>query len=291
MIAGGRLDLGITVGTKCNFRCRHCLVDSDLGSSKLTSGEVSLQIRTINKYRPRSVIFTGGEPTLCLKEIREILASVDNPDKTRFRMVTNGHFAVTAAAAEKTLGSLKGLSGVQMSYDKFHAEFIPVSNVHNLAAACSKLRLAFSLVSAVESPADVLFLNPVKLKGVNITLQKILPIGSAKKNALAYGYQTFEREVLKKKCPNLGGLVYNCGAGFTTCCAFLSSRADKKNYVHPTPEEHWDSPFYKFISGFSLGELLHMSGLPETALSPADSTACALCARILPGLLEARAAG
>ena len=286
MTAGGSLDLGITIGTKCNFGCRHCLVDRELGSCRISGREVSLQIETINKYHPRSVIFTGGEPTLCIKEVKRILSSVEKPEITRFRMVTNGHFAVTPAAAEKTLKSLKGLSSVQMSYDRFHAEFVPVSHIYNLSAACLKLKLAFSIVSSIESPADILFTTALGLKGVPITLQKILPIGRAKKNKIAYGYKELELEVLKKKCPNLGGLVYNCGSGFTVCCAFLASRCDKRGYVHATPEEHWRSPFYKLLSEFSFGELLRMAGLTVKVLNPADSAPCALCSRVLPILLR-----
>ncbi|HAH31595.1 MAG TPA: hypothetical protein DCL44_04710 [Elusimicrobia bacterium] len=286
MSGAGNLELGITVGTRCNFQCRHCIVDRNLGRKKISSREVSLQIETINKYHPRSLIFTGGEPTLYIKEITKILSAIDDPNKIRTRIVTNGHFAISPASAEKTLRSFSVLHSVQMSYDKFHAKFAPVTHIYNLFEACAKLNLSFSIVCAIESPLDLVFLNSIKLPGVPITIQKVLSIGNAKKNAIEYRYKRVDGNVFKKTCPNLGKLVYNCGFGFTTCCAFLASASDNRNYVHPTVEIHRRSRFYKLISRFSFGRLLQMSGLPKKNLSPADSDPCVLCSHVIPRILK-----
>ncbi len=283
-----KLDLGITVGTVCNIRCRHCLVDNNLGSRRITGSEIGRLVSEINRYKPRELIFTGGEPVLFTGEINSILSSIDGPDRIHTTIITNGCFASTPARAVKTLKSFKALNSVQMSYDKFHAEFVPEACLHNLLAACRKLNLSFSLVCAIQAPLDLIFLNKLNLAGVPVTTQKILPIGRAKENALNYTYPAFDTKVLRKKCPNIGRLVYNCGAGFTTCCGFLASKAGNSMYVHRTIAAHLRSRFFELISRHTFGELLLLAGLPKDGLSPSHSASCALCEHIVPGILSSK---
>lgn len=280
-----KLDLGITVGTVCNIRCRHCLVDENLGSRRITKSEIGHLVSAINRYKPRELIFTGGEPVLFTGEINSILSAIDRPDRIHTSIITNGYFASTPAAAVKTLKSFKALNSVQMSYDKFHAEFVPEACINNLLAACRKLNLSFGLVCAIETPLDLIFLNKLKLARVPVTTQKILPIGHAKKNALNYSYPAFDEKVLRKKCPNIGRLVYNCGCGFTTCCGFLASKPGNSMYVHRTIAAHLCSRFHELISRHTFGELLLLAGLSKDSLSPAHSAPCALCEHIIPGIL------
>ncbi len=173
-----------------------------------------------------------------------------------------------------------------MSYDKYHAEFVPEDCVHNLREACRQLNISFGLVCAIQAPADLIFLNKLNLAGVPVATQKILPIGRAKDNALSYSYPAFDANVLRKKCPNLGRLVYNCGSGFTTCCGFLASRPGNSRYVHRTITAHLRSRFYKLISSHTFGDLLRLAGLSKDGLSPAHSAPCMLCEHIVPGLLS-----
>lgn len=287
----GSLSLGITVGTECNFRCRHCLVDERLGNKKISRIEIQRLISEIDTHSPRAIVFTGGEPTLYLKEINAILSAIAATQKIKVKVITNGHFAVNPAAAEKTLKSFRLLNGVSVSYDKFHSEFVREAHIHNLYEACHKLGLSFSVMCAIQSPLDLTFLNKLKLSGISITTQKILPIGNAKANGLEYGYQQFEDMVLKRKCPNLGGLVYNCGFGFTVCCGFLASESDNRRYVHQTIAEHRGSPFYQLISKYSFGELLRKAGMSKKQLSPVHSSPCSLCAHIVPRILHCPQSG
>jgi len=130
MSDGGSLNLGITVGTKCNFRCRHCLVDENLGSKKISRSEIKLLISEINKHTPRTLVFTGGEPTLYVNEINAILSALDATQEIKVRIITNGYFALNSVATVKVLKSFKLLNGVSMSYDRFHSEFIPEAHVN-----------------------------------------------------------------------------------------------------------------------------------------------------------------
>lgn len=283
-----KLDLGITVGTVCNIRCRHCLVDNNLGSRRITESEIGRLVVEINRYKPRELIFTGGEPVLFTGEINRILSSIEKLERIHTTIITNGRFASTQAKAVKTLKSFKALNSVQMSYDKFHAEFVPEACIHNLLAACRERNISFSLVCAIQAPLDLIFLNKLKLAGVPVTTQKILPIGRAKENALSYSYPAFDAKVLRKKCPNIGRLVYNCGCGYTTCCGFLASRPGNNRYVHRTIAAHLRSRFFELISSNTFGDLLHLAGLSKDGLSPAHSASCALCEHIVPGILSSK---
>jgi hypothetical protein len=202
-------------------------------------------------------------------------------------MITNGHFATTLASARRTLRALSPLSSVQLSYDRFHAEFLPADNVANLNAACEELHIRFSVVASIESPLDMLFWEQRKLlPGVDIHFQKVIPMGRAAKNKLAYRYPDFDPSVLDKKCPDLGKIVYNCGSGFTVCCSFLADRSGIGKYVHPTLQEHLDSPFYELISRRTFGEMLPIAGFNRKKLSASESSPCALCLKLVPRILK-----
>ena len=286
MSAEAGLELGISIGTRCTFKCRHCIVGHNKKARKVTGREISLLAATINKYRPRSVVFTGGEPTLYLKEINRIISHVKQADQIEFRLVTNGYFAKTTAASVQKLKTLVSINAVQLSYDEFHAEFLQLDRLHNLRAACKKLNISFSLVVSIRSPLDMLIVNGLgPLPGVNIAFQKVLAMGEAANNDLGYRYDAFDPSVLEKRCPNLGKLVYNCGSGFTVCCAQLAELPDRRDFVHPSVGEHTESRFYRLISKFTFGELLNISKLKTKDLGPADSAPCMLCAKIVPAIL------
>ena len=278
--------IGITVGTECNIRCRHCLVDAKLASKRITIKEIALLNGEIGKYSPKLLIFTGGEPTLYTEEINEITSSLKESSKTEIKIVTNGQFAKTADAAREVLGRFRALTGVAVSYDKFHAEFVPESSIRNLIQACGVMGLPFSIMCAIESPLDLTILNGLKLSGTRISTQKVLPIAKAKKNSLKYEYPEFDEKTLGKKCPNLGGIMYNCGSGFTICCGFLASGGDKSSYVHRTIGGHLRSRFHQLISKHSFGQLLRLAGTSRDQLLPKHSDPCTICSLLVPRLLR-----
>lgn len=278
--------IGITVGTECNIRCRHCLVDEKLASKRITNKEVLHLKGEIAKYLPKLIVFTGGEPTLYIEEINEIVSSLPKSSKIEIKIITNGRFAQTLDAAREVLGRFKSLTSVAMSYDKFHAEFVPESCVRNLVEACGMVGLPFNVMCAIESPLDLTILNCFKLSGTRIATQKVLPIANANINGFEYEYPEFDEEILKKKCPNLGGIVYNCGRGFTVCCGFLASGGDTVRYVHSTIAGHLRSRFHKMISGHTFAQLLRLSGISRDQLLPKHSDPCAICSLLVPRLLR-----
>jgi hypothetical protein len=278
--------LAVTVGTKCNIRCRHCLVDKDLGADAISKDEIQLVVSEINKYSPDTILLTGGEPTLFIEEIQQIISGIDSSLSPKLKLITNAHFAETTAAAVKVLRSIKGLAGVIVSYDKFHAEFVTGQNIINLLDACDALKIGAGIACAIEAPMDLTFLNSIKRPGLAISVQQILPLGHAKEHSLEYRYPFFDPGVLGKKCPNLGGMVYNCGSGFTVCCGPLASSPSKSRYIHGTIAEHFQSEFYSIVSERTFGEMAELSGIKVSQFLPAHSSPCQICSLLVPKILN-----
>lgn len=92
----------------------------------------------------------GGEPFLYLDITKHIVTEAKLLAIGEIWIITNGYWAQDDRSTEKKLQELKyaGLSGITVSVDAFHQEYIPIEYVKR-ALACS-LRLGFDTV-AVDS--------------------------------------------------------------------------------------------------------------------------------------------
>jgi len=270
-------EIGIVVGYKCNFSCSHC-VTSKYKPYRLTLKEIQLLISEINKHNLRSILFVGGEPTLYIRDINKIISKLNNLERKKIKITTNGHFAIDINSTKKILKSFLYLNAVQLSYDKFHSKFLPFQNVRILYNVCNELGIDFSVILTIDSPLDVYIAKKLsKIGKFEIGIQKVLPLGKAKKNKISYLYPTFDKNVLKKFCPSLGKIKYLCGQGFSICCSALVYNASVEGTVHPTIEEHLNSHFYKMISSFRLSEIAKKLKVSLNELSPQHSSECLLC--------------
>lgn len=278
----------INLGFNCNFRCDHCANGRET-RKKLSSAEISAVVSAINKYGARRIHFIGGEPTLYLEDIRAILARTGAGKNRKVIVTTNGSFAASEAAAVFVLSSIPHLQKVQLSYDKFHARFLPLSKIKNLYAVCRKMGLDFGMLSAIQSPTDMVILRSVNEIGrFPISVQKVLPQGNAVKTGATYAcYRTLEKKVLKGRCPDRKNLIYFCGKGFTSCCSSLILNTGIKGICHKTPEGLFRSKFHKLIGKHNFGELAELAGISVRELKPEHSSPCNLCEHIFKsGLLR-----
>lgn len=265
------------MGYACNFKCAHCSLTED-HRLKLTSKEVDLLSGVIRRYKPPSVLFVGGEPTFYTDIANAILRKSGDLAKISFRITTNGYFASTKSDAVKSLSAFSKLDMVQLSYDKFHAKFLPFKNIRNLFLACRELGKSFNVTCAVESPMDVLLAEKIKNAGrFNIAIQRVLPIGSAKKNNIKYPYPSLDEEVLSKSCPNKGKIMYFCGRGFSACCSNLVFNSRDKFMIHKTIGAHVKSRFYQKVIHSNFGQFAGELGLTAKDLRPEHSIQCNLC--------------
>lgn len=270
------------VGYKCNFRCSHCLI-SDKKQQELSEPEIRSLRGLLAAKKFESVLFIGGEPTLYIDTINRVLEGYLPGPETVIAITTNGHFANTEASAVETLKSIHGLNFVQVSYDNYHKRFVKISNIQNLYSASKKLGMGFAVLVAILSPLDLVLLQELKAAGItgsHVRVQGVHAIGAAAANQLEYSYPSFNPDVLKKKCPKDGTVVYICGEGFTVCCSHLAFERENADFVHPTIEQHAASRFYRLISRFSFAELMAKAGVGADELEPRHSYPCALCGHV-----------
>ena len=273
--------LAIAIGTKCNFRCRHCTIFNTDKNRSPRPDEIKTLRSAVRKLAPGRLLFTGGEPTLYIPQIKNIVAAHPELRNCQVVVTTNGHFAGTKEKTRAFLSSLKFVNHIQMSYDKFHAEFVPIANVKNLYEVAREMNKEFSLLFAIESPMDLQLLPTIKKTGnFSVGIQKILPLGEAKNNHTDFQHPGFDSEVLRKKCPNSDTMTYMCGKGFSWCCSELVFCNPHIACSHKTVAEHLASKFYKLISKNSFGSLMRQFSIPKKALLPLHSEECMLCSYI-----------
>lgn len=243
----------------------------------LSEKERELIANSVIKNKIRNVLFVGGEPTLYIKDMNDIISRF-GPAKPEIMMTTNGHFAQSEEAAVKVLSSVAGLSWVNLSYDGLHEKFLPEANIGHLFSACGKMKIGFDVLMALRSPMDLLLLNKLRKVGkFPVRIQKLLPAGAARKNDLGFRYPSFDKKVFTAVCPTRKKLIYLCGEGFTCCCASLAFESSSGRFVHPTVEGHFKSDFYKLISKNTLGGIARKFGLYKAEMAPEYSSPCVLC--------------
>lgn len=282
--------IGIIVGYKCNFRCKHCLI-SEKKQRELSESEIQNLRKLLVERDFKSVLFIGGEPTLYIDTINRIMEGFSPKPSAVIAITTNAHFATSEASAEETLKKIHGLNCVQVSYDNYHKSFVSLSNIKNLYLASKKLGMQFAVLVAVISPLDLVLLRQLKEVGISekkVRVQGIHAIGDAAANRLEYFYPSFNEAVLKWKCPNDGHMVYICGEGFTICCSHLAFEQKNNDFVHRTINGHLRSKFFSLISQFSFEELMLKAGVEADELRPGHSYPCALCALIFKRMREKR---
>lgn len=273
-------ELAIEVGDKCNFNCKHCGIGKSR-NLRLSSQEITLLIQSIAEYGFKELLFVGGETTLYVKEINQILGGLSGRTSPKVTITTNGYFAESKTKAKKMLSSIKKLDVLQLSYDKYHCKFLPFERVENLKAACADLKIGFFVLTAIQDPMDLVLLKKLwKLGDIPVGISKILPIGNAKDNGLAMRYPCFDKKILGEKCPGSGRLVYLCGRGFSTCCSILVKKEGTAALVGCTVSDYVKSQFYSLISNKSFSQIAKKFNVSVEDLPSECSNACVLCERI-----------
>ena len=276
-------ELGITLGERCNFRCRHC--SSYLQPPhELSKKEIGLIRDTIQEYCVKDLLLAGGEPTLYVEKANRILTGLPGLENFSVRTTTNGHFGRSLSEAKKVLKSFARLTDVQVSYDRFHADYLPFENIGNIFQACRELGIRFSVSFCVSDPLDMVLLEKLKRFGsFSVGVQKVLPVGAAAMNGLGYKHPEFDKEVLSKSCPRKGKVVYLGGCGFSICCSTLVLSDKNNKFSHPTLKEHLESDFYKLVSRKRFGDIAGQLKVPENEFLPVHSDPCSMCEYLFLG--------
>lgn len=266
----------VVLGYRCNFKCAHCIVGDKKGTG-LTAAEKELVAGTVRRSGAGNLLFVGGEPTLYIPDMNEIVSKLGN-SLPNIRMTTNGHFAKSKAAAVKVLRRIPGLSGVNLSYDSLHEKFLPEENIENLYRACIDCGLNFAVLLSLRSPMDLALLKRINKAGkFRVLIQKMLPVGAAKANDLGFKYPSFDDGVFSMHCPTRDNLIYMCGQGFTVCCGALAFGPGVSRAVFPTLEGLMSSEFYKLVAKNSFSGMIKKLKLSALRFKPEHSAPCVLC--------------
>jgi len=270
-------DIAIEVGDRCNFKCEHC-GSGDGKNRKLSKNEISLIQNETLKYKFERLLFVGGETTLYVQEINQVLSGLKTLSNAKVTITTNGHFAKTVPAARAMLSDFLRLDSVQLSYDKFHCKFLPFKRVRNLRNACKSLGIEFSVLTAIQDPMDLVLLKTLwKLDGVRVGISKVLPIGNAKRNNIGMQYPCFNKDVLLERCPGLNSIIYLCGRGFTSCCSVLTRNNKGDALFGETVDGFLKKPFYSMMASSTFSDLAKKFKVSVNGLGPEYSSHCVLC--------------
>lgn len=149
--------VGINLTAKCNATCAHCCVESSpRNAAALEDDQVDRLIEDLIAHPDvREVGFTGGEPLLRRERFLQLVRRVTDAGLTA-TCVTNGFWAITPKAAAATFRELEevGLSSLTISFDDFHAPFVPVKRIRNALDAAARSSVPTILNMAVSRSQD-----------------------------------------------------------------------------------------------------------------------------------------
>lgn len=249
--ASTQLILMVTLG--CNSGCAHCCLACSPRKLNLsmTEDEIVSYIQQAYDYGIRSVCFSGGEPLLL-----DLRAPMDLADSLHMfiDIRTNAFWADDPSGALSVLQYLQflGLSRLGLSYDSYHAKFIPPSHITNALAAARELYLPVYLdwvgLQSYEQVLAYLHLSEDELRYVGTPLK----VGSA----VQLGYEHFNyipAEEVHLACEDDRLLTIFPGgyASLHPCCwvnPALLRRVGSNGWIKELDEEMAYSPAVAFLA-------------------------------------------
>ena len=175
--------LVINIDSKCNAACLHCCFSCAPDSTDRISENEIDSILGLIKDRDdlRQVAITGGEPLLRYNEVIKIIKKSSEAGKD-VTLITNGFWAKDIDIANEVLMELIncGLKAITVSYDYFHAKYIPVSAVKNLFSALKKYDISVALNMVVDrehNGTEIINKLGETVFGVPITMVPVSRVG------------------------------------------------------------------------------------------------------------------
>lgn len=147
--------LGIMLTRKCNASCNICCISCTPECTERLDVEKVKAYIASTKDTPtiKGISFTGGEPFLYYKSLKELVIYASNIGK-QVTVMTNGFWASNYEFTLRRLKELRkiGVKTLGISYDEFHSEFIPPQNIKNILRAANFMSFPISI-------------NTIQLKG------------------------------------------------------------------------------------------------------------------------------
>lgn len=131
LLAHGIQMIHVMPGYKCNLYCTHCGNNSGPNASDaLNTDELNSLSRCMSLHSPRKLLFTGGEPTLYIDIINQIISAHADKDNLIVQITSNGWYAKGGRKLIlKVLQKIEQLNHLQLSYDVFHGSLLNFEDI------------------------------------------------------------------------------------------------------------------------------------------------------------------
>ena len=223
--------IAIVVDQKCNIQCDHCCFSSSPRSQGHLRDEDILSIvdQAIANVNIRTVGFSGGEAMLRKRVIIQALERLHANNMTA-SITTNCFWGRKPAIADRLVNELKckGLSILTISYDYFHAQFIPVSCISNVLEACRRHHLQARINIAVTHSHDAAHVVQQlgdSVLGVPISIFPIQPVGRGA-SVPDDDIIRVENEPANMRCPGFEPTFHFDGRIYP-CCSIRNSSVEE----------------------------------------------------------------
>jgi len=132
--------LGIFLTYKCNLKCCHCSQKGEEDRGAVMDYNLLMSV-LINASRLgcRYISLSGGEPFL-VYDLLEIASKTCDQRSMYCAVVTNGWWAKNKSVCVDKLSALYGVSSISISWDPWHAEYVPVDRIRTLITIAKKLK-------------------------------------------------------------------------------------------------------------------------------------------------------
>jgi len=165
--------------------------------------------------------FSGGEAFLHFDLLKELISISSSLGKST-SVITNGFWADDYEKVEKRVVELKkaGLTVLGMSYDEFHAKFVPAHNIKNLIRAAKKLDIRATIQAVIlndSNVGDIINKIGADLSCIDIQFVPCSNVGNAAKNI---NPDRFIRETLPRGlfCGKKGSFPVDYDGTIRPCC-------------------------------------------------------------------------
>lgn len=174
--------VGLVLTLQCNFQCSHCITESTWSQTETIQLEDAHALIDEIACESECICFTGGE-CLLRKELLIDCMKYAHKKGLNVTMVTNGFWAVDDTVTRNTLKELSeaGLSGLCISFDRFHTPYVSKENSFRIAHLSKEFNLKH--VIRICTTKDDAFLeniiNENKDTGIRFQIVKTLRLGRA----------------------------------------------------------------------------------------------------------------
>jgi hypothetical protein len=134
--------ISIMITFNCPIQCKHCYLRC--GPSRRENLDFSGLRRWFGEAKSsgelKGIIISGGEPFVDMRRLETLVAWAEEIDLPA-AVLSSGFWGKTLDDSRKILKRLPGLTGLALSVDRFHQEFVPLEYLKNIVTAATELEL------------------------------------------------------------------------------------------------------------------------------------------------------